>query len=106
MMTDAERDILVARIDERTKGMTERLDEAIKRFDKLTEDVYDKDGLMDRMEATETKQKVNRQMITALWAVVATVGAALLYMFFAHVDATRDLKSALGLALTFINHLL
>ena len=52
-------------------------------------------GICDRMITTETKQRDNRNLIVALWAIIAGILGALITLFVQHLGQGKDILSSL-----------
>ncbi len=74
-MTDHD---LLIRIDERT----ESIDKEFKRLNgtvvKIDTELHEPDGVCDRLTKEETKQKMNRALIYALWGVFLASASSIL----------------------------
>jgi hypothetical protein len=47
-------------------------------------------GLCERMDAVEKTGKDNRHLIIAMWGILLGMGGAIMGMFLAHINATKD----------------
>ena len=52
-------------------------------------------GLAGRIDRTERKQKDNRSLIVAMWAVLAGLVASVMTLFFRHVDQSQDVAKSI-----------